>query len=119
MPAPTLESVRTATQTLSRLTAYLRDKPDPKEAFALVTPLLDEYTGIPVQFGDILRAFARSLLENPDTPRSREVSVLVDELRAAAWEQSDQHTLHYSLDHVRALIDSAAETRPGAQSAGK
>ncbi|MCZ4124140.1 hypothetical protein [Streptomyces sp. H39-S7] len=112
MLAPTLESVRTVTQTLSRLTAYLRDKPDPQEAFALVAPLLDEYTGIPVQFGDILRAFARSLLEHPDAPRSREVSVLVDELRAAAWEQSDQHTLHYSLDHVRALIDSAPQTRP-------
>ncbi|WP_198358308.1 hypothetical protein [Streptomyces fildesensis] len=112
MPAPTLDAIRTVTETLSRLTAYLRDKPDPQEAFALVAPLLDECTGIPVQFGDILRAFARSLQEHPGTPRSRDVSVLVDELRAAAWEQSDQHTLHYSLDHVRALIDNAPETKP-------
>jgi hypothetical protein len=48
MPALTPDTIRAATDTLCRLTEYLRENPDPKEALALVEPLLDEYTGLPI-----------------------------------------------------------------------
>ncbi|MFB1044237.1 hypothetical protein [Streptomyces chrestomyceticus] len=110
MPALTPDAIRTATETLSRLTDYLRDSPEPKQALALVEPLLDEYTGLPVQLADVLRALARAVQEHPDTPRSLEADLLVMELRTAAWEQADQHTLHYVLDDLRALHTSACGT---------
>ncbi|MBZ3904419.1 hypothetical protein [Streptomyces griseiscabiei] len=112
MPAPTMDDLRTATETLSRLTEYLRDAPDPSVALALVEPLLDEYTGIPVQFGDTLRALARAVQEHPDTPRTAGLRRLVDELRTAAWEQSDQHTLHYTLDDLRTLLKNTSPAIP-------
>ncbi|MFF9040539.1 hypothetical protein ACF090_34310 [Streptomyces sp. NPDC014892] len=109
MPAPTPDDLRTATETLSRLTEYLRDTPDPNVALALAEPLMDEYTGIPVQFADTLRALARAVHEHPDTPRTPALRRQIDELRTAAWEQSDQHTLHYTLDDLRTLL---ANTSP-------
>ncbi|WP_407549059.1 hypothetical protein QOM21_08070 [Streptomyces sp. Pv4-95] len=113
MPALTPDTIRTATETLSHLTDYLRDDPAPGEALALVEPLLDEYTGLPVQIADALRALARAVQDHPDTPRSAEVDVLIMKLRTAAWEQADQHTLHYVLDDLRALYDSASGTESG------
>ncbi|MFH8591535.1 hypothetical protein [Streptomyces rimosus] len=110
MPALTPDAIHTATETLSRLTDYLRDSPDPQQALALVEPLLDEYTGLPVQLADALRALARAVQEHPDTPRSLEADLLVMELRTAAWQQADQHTLHYVLDDLRALHASACGT---------
>ncbi|OKI09425.1 hypothetical protein A6A06_01590 [Streptomyces sp. CB02923] len=110
MPALTPDAVRTATETLSRLTDYLRDTPEPKQALALAEPLLDEYTGLPVQLADALRALARAVQEHPDIPHSLETDLLVTELRTAAWEQADQHTLHYVLDDLRALHASASGT---------
>ncbi|WSQ12895.1 hypothetical protein OG604_36855 [Streptomyces sp. NBC_01231] len=117
MPALTPDDIHAATATLSRLTEYLRDdNPDPSEALALVEPLLDEYTGIPVQLGDTLRALARAVLDHPDTPRTPGLHLLVAELRTAAWEQSDQHTLHYALDDLRTLLTRApAHTPEGCQ----
>ncbi|MFD7013908.1 hypothetical protein [Streptomyces sp. NPDC059928] len=105
MPAPTPDAIRAATETLSHLTEYLRDTPNPHEALALVEPLLDEYTGLPVQLADTLRALARTVQSHPDTPRTAEARLLVAELRDAAWEQADQHTLHYTLDGLRALCE--------------
>lgn len=102
MTALTPDTIRTATETLSRLAEYLRDDPDLDEALALVEPLLDEYTGVPVQLADTLRALARAVQEHPDTPTTTEVALLITELRTAAWEQADQHTLHYVLDDLRA-----------------
>ncbi|WP_446038082.1 hypothetical protein [Streptomyces sp. SID1121] len=112
MPALTADSIRTATETLSRLTEYLRDSPDPTQALVLVEPLLDEYTGLPVQFADILRALARALQDHPDSPRTAEGKLLIAELRSAAWEHADQHILHYVLDELRALYGSTAATAP-------
>jgi hypothetical protein len=112
VPAPTPDDLHAATETLSRLTEYLRDAPDPNVALALVEPLLDEYTGIPVQFGDTLRALARTVLDHSDIPRSPALGRLVDELRTAAWEQSDQHTLHYALDDLRTLLANTSPTVP-------
>jgi hypothetical protein len=103
VPALTPDTIRTATETLSHLTDYLHDNPEPAEALALVEPLLDEYTGVPVQLADALRAFARAVQDHPDTPRSAEAALLIMELRTAAWEQSDQHALHYVLDDLRRL----------------
>ncbi|MFE5162945.1 hypothetical protein ACFRNT_31460 [Streptomyces sp. NPDC056697] len=103
MPALTPDTIRTLTETLADLTDYLRENPDPVEALALVEPLLDEYTGLPVQFADTLRALARAVQEHPDTPRTTQVDLLLTELRTAAWEQTDQHTLHYVLDDLRDL----------------
>lgn len=103
------DTVRTATETLSRLAEYLRDDPDLDDALALVEPLLDEYTGIPVQLADTLRALARAVQEDPDTPNTTDVSCLIAELRIAAWEQADQHTLHYILDDLRAERLSTTE----------
>ncbi|MEU7148744.1 hypothetical protein AB0B15_11995 [Streptomyces sp. NPDC045456] len=112
MPALTPDAIRTATETLSRLTDYLRETPEPKQALALIEPLLDEYTGLPVQLADALRALARAVQEHPDTPRSLEASLLIMELRTAAWEQANQHTLHYALDDLRALYASASSAEP-------
>ncbi|MEU1629231.1 hypothetical protein ABZ746_28730 [Streptomyces sp. NPDC020096] len=103
MPALTPDAIRTATETLSDLTEYLREDPDLDEALALVEPLLDEYTGVPVQLADTLRALARAVQAHPGTPHTSEVALLIAELRDAAWEQSDQHTLHYVLDDLRNL----------------
>ncbi|MER6500145.1 hypothetical protein ABT218_12320 [Streptomyces sp. NPDC001455] len=113
MPALTPDAVRTATETLSRLTEYLRESPAPKEALTLVEPLLDEYTGLPVQLADILRALARAVQDHPDTPRTAAVGLLITELRTAAWEQTDQHTLHYVLDDLRDLYGSTATSEQG------
>lgn len=107
----TPDDIRTATDTLSRLTEYLRDAPDPGQALALAEPLLDEYTGIPVQLGDTLRALARAVLDHPATPRTPHVHILVAELRGAAWELTDQHTLHYALDDLRTLFTSASSDK--------
>lgn len=114
MPAPTVDDIRTATETLSRLTEHLRDAPDLDEAITLMEPLLDEYTGLPVQLGDTLRAFARTVLTDLDTPNRTFVHTLVEDLRAAAWEQTDQHTLHYTLDNLRTVLGSAPSTAAGA-----
>ncbi|MFI7351998.1 hypothetical protein ACIBSR_37800 [Streptomyces sp. NPDC049936] len=107
MPAPTPDALSTLTDTLADLTEYLREKPDPTEALALIEPLLDEYTGLPVQFADILRALARTIQDHQTGVGTAQVSLLVAELRTAAWEQSDQHTLHYVLDELRALYKDA------------
>ncbi|MGW9400754.1 hypothetical protein [Streptomyces sp. NPDC055642] len=107
MPVPTPESLRTLTETLSDVTEYLRESPDPTEALALVEPLLDEYTGLPVQLADTLRALARTIQEHQAIPRTAHVNLLIAELRSAAWEQTDQYTLHYVLDELRALHDDA------------
>ncbi|MFI0776170.1 hypothetical protein [Streptomyces sp. NPDC021212] len=113
MPALTPDTIRTATETLTGLTDYLRDSPDPVEALALVEPLLDESTGLPVQLADTLRALARAVQDHPDTPRGKATNLLVDELRTAAWELTDQHTLHYALDDLRALYGSVGASGPG------
>ncbi|MEV5506548.1 hypothetical protein [Streptomyces orinoci] len=107
MPALTPDTIRTATETLCDLTAYLREEPDLDEALALVEPLLDEYTGIPIQLGDTLRALARVVQSHPSTPRTAEVALLIQELRDAAWEQTDQYHLHYVLDNLRRLYAQA------------
>ncbi|BCM71247.1 hypothetical protein EASAB2608_06581 [Streptomyces sp. EAS-AB2608] len=114
MPDLTPDTIHAATETLSRLTAYLRNDPDPDQALALVEPLLDEYTGLPVQLADTLRALARTVHHHrPDTPHSKEVDLLLRELRTAAWEQSDQHTLHYVLDDLRSLYARKSPSEPG------
>ncbi|AXG80756.1 hypothetical protein [Streptomyces paludis] len=113
MPGPHPDTIRTLTETLSDLAHYLRESPDPVEALALVEPLLDEYTGLPVQLADILRALARAVQDHSDTPRNSQAKPLITELRTAAWEQTDQHTLHYILDDLRDLYSSAAASEPG------
>lgn len=113
MPAPTPDNIRTATDTLSRLTDHLRESPDPARALVLLEPLLDEYTGLPVQLADILRALARAVQNHPGTRRTPEAALLITELRTAAWEQSDQHTLHYVLDDLRDLYQNAVTSEPG------
>ena len=113
MPALTADTIRTAPQTLSDLTDHLRENPDPVEALALVEPLLDEYTGLPVQLADTLRALARALQGHRDVPRTAQVDLLITELRTAACEQADQHTLHNVLDDLRDLYDSAGTSEPG------
>ena len=74
MPAPTPETLRALTETLSDVTEYLRENPDPAEALALVEPLLDEYTGLPVQLADTLRALARTVQEHQAIPRTAHVT---------------------------------------------
>ncbi|MCX5395644.1 hypothetical protein [Streptomyces sp. NBC_00102] len=113
MPALTPDTIRTLTDTLADLTDYLRETPDPAEALALVEPLLDEYTGLPVQFADTMRALARAVQENPDTPRTAQGDRLITELRTAAWELADQHTLHYVVDDLRDLYGGARPSEPG------
>ena len=113
MPALTPDTIHTATETLSDLTDYLRENPDPVEALALVEPLLDEYTGLPVQLADTLRALARTLQDHPTVARTAQVGLLITELRTAAWELADQHTLHYVLDDLRDLLGSTATSEPG------
>ncbi|MFD6434362.1 hypothetical protein [Streptomyces venezuelae] len=112
MPALTPDALRTLTETLSDLTDYLRENPDPAEALTLVEPLLDEYTGLPLQLADILRALARAVQDHPDVPRTAQSDLLITELRTAAWEQADQHTLHYVLDDLRDLHNSSPTREP-------
>ncbi|MEU4486684.1 hypothetical protein AB0H94_17655 [Streptomyces purpurascens] len=113
MPALTPDNIHALTETLADLTDYLRENPDPAQALALVEPLLDEYTGLPVQLADVLRALARAVQEHPDTPRTAQGDLLISELRTAAWELADQHTLHHVLDELRNLYGSTAGSEPG------
>ncbi|MFF7476777.1 hypothetical protein [Streptomyces sp. NPDC008092] len=113
MPALTPDTVHTLTETLADLTEYLRENPDPAKALALIEPLLYEYTGLPVQFADTLRALARAVQEHLDTPRTTQVALLIIKLRTAAWEQTDQHNLHYVLDDLRDLYGSPHGSEPG------
>lgn len=106
---PTPDDIRDAAETLSQLTAYLRGNPNLHTALALMEPLLDEYTGLPIQLGDVLRAFARAVTNSP-APRSADFHALIADLRTAAWEQTEQHTLHYALDEVRALLHQEPTT---------
>ncbi|WP_181785414.1 hypothetical protein [Streptomyces phytophilus] len=113
MPDPTADDLRAVTETLSHLTDYLRSGPDPDEALALAEPLLDELTGLPLQFADTLRALARALHDHPDTPRTTEAGLLIAQVRAAASAQADHHALHYLLDDLRDLYDAGAASGPG------
>ncbi|MEV5843633.1 hypothetical protein AB0M32_16895 [Streptomyces sp. NPDC051985] len=79
MPALT-PAIRTLTETLADLADYRRESPDPAQALA------------------------RAVLENPDTLCTPEGDLLITELRTAAWELADQHTLHDVLDDLRALF---------------
>ncbi|WP_338676816.1 hypothetical protein V1460_30480 [Streptomyces sp. SCSIO 30461] len=106
MHAPTPDALRTAGETLAHLTEYLRERPDLDEALDLVEPLLDEYTGLPIQLGEVLRALARVALDHA-TVRTPEFHRLIADLREAAWEQTDQHALHYQLDRLRSLLATA------------
>ncbi|CQR61859.1 hypothetical protein [Streptomyces leeuwenhoekii] len=113
MPDLTPHDIHAATDTLSRLTDYLRKPPEPAEALALVEPLLDENTGIAVQLGDALRELARVVLAHPATASTPALRSLVAELREAAWEQIDQRHLHYVLDTLRALLAAPTSHGPG------
>ncbi|MFF3412551.1 hypothetical protein ACFYW8_41740 [Streptomyces sp. NPDC002742] len=113
MPALTLDTIHTAPEALSDFTDYLRENPDPQEALALVEPLLDEYTGMPVPIADTLRALARVVQEHPNTPRTAQVGARITKLRLAASEQADQHTLHYVLEDLRDLYGSASASEKG------
>ncbi|MEU6243990.1 hypothetical protein [Streptomyces sp. NPDC047024] len=106
MPALTPDTIRPVTEALTELTDYLRESPDPAEALSLVEPLLDEYTGLPIQLADILRALARTVQNHPGVRRTAAGNRLIAELRAAAWEQADQHSLHYVLDGLRTLTST-------------
>ncbi|MGW2822114.1 hypothetical protein ACWC24_14045 [Streptomyces sp. NPDC001443] len=113
MPVPTSHDIHNTAGALSRLTEYLRNEDlDPCEVLALVEPLLDEYTGTPVQLGDTLRALARAVADHPDTPRSPNLRMLVAQLRTAAWEQTDRHVLHYVLDDLRILLVNTSPSAP-------
>ncbi|NUS83885.1 MAG: hypothetical protein HOY75_14350 [Streptomyces sp.] len=114
MPALAPDTIRTATKPPPDLTDYLRQPPDPVEALALVEPLVDEYTGLPVQLGDALRALARARQEHQDVPRTAQVDCLITELRTAVWKQTDQHALHYVLDDLGDVHGRAATSDPGA-----
>jgi hypothetical protein len=106
---PTPDDIRHAAETLSQLTEYLRTNPDLRTALALMEPLLDEYAGLPIQLGDTLRTFARAVLDHPETPRTPDLHTLIAELRTAAWDQTDQHNLHYTLDELRTLLRTTPE----------
>ncbi|MBC3987531.1 hypothetical protein H8N00_01115 [Streptomyces sp. AC563] len=112
MPDPTSDSLRTLTETLSDLTDYLRAGPDPAQALALLAPLVDEDTGLPIQLADILCALARLLQDHPRVPSTTQVNDLIAELRTAARELADQHVLHYALDDLRALYGRAVVSEP-------
>ncbi|MES4825666.1 MULTISPECIES: hypothetical protein [Streptomyces] len=96
MPALTPDSVRTATDTLSQLAAYLRDSPDPRQASALVEPLLDQHHGLPIMLGDALHALAGTAPTDPATPRTAE------------QDQADQRALDYLCDRLLELHDAHA-----------
>ncbi|MEU5619125.1 hypothetical protein AB0L83_05610 [Streptomyces sp. NPDC052071] len=113
MPAPTPETIRTLTETLSDLTDYLRENPDPAQALALVEPLVHDYAGAPVQIADILRALVRALQDHPEAPHIRHTDSLFQELLGAASELEDQHTLHYALEDIRALYPRSCTGEPG------
>ncbi|MEU1477087.1 hypothetical protein [Streptomyces sp. NPDC005760] len=109
---PTPDDIRDAAETLSQLTEYLRTNPDLRTALALMEPLLDEYAGLPIQLGDTLRAFARALTDNPTIPHGAALTLVAD-LRSAAWEQTGHHSLHYTLDELRAILRSELGTAQG------
>ncbi|MFJ2739690.1 hypothetical protein ACIO3O_08475 [Streptomyces sp. NPDC087440] len=100
--------IRAVTETLSRFTAYLRGTPDPLHALALAEPLLHEDTGVPTQLGDILRTLSRIIRAHPDTPCPYRLYDHTEALRNAAWEQTDQYALHYTLDGIRTLLAAPA-----------
>ncbi|MFJ7969473.1 hypothetical protein [Streptomyces sp. NPDC096324] len=87
MPALALDTMLTLPETLSDLTDHLCENPDPVEVRALIEPLLDEYTGLPVRLADTLCSLARAVQEHPDTSCPAQVDLLITELRTAASEQ--------------------------------
>ncbi|MFF5719341.1 hypothetical protein [Streptomyces buecherae] len=112
LPDLTPDSLRTLTDTLSDLTDYLRASPDPAQALALLAPLVDEDTGLPIQLADTLCALARVLQDHPQAASTTQVNDLIAELRTAARELADQHVLHYMLDDLRDLYGKATASEP-------
>ncbi|MDX3372229.1 hypothetical protein PV387_40695 [Streptomyces sp. ME02-6987-2C] len=94
MPALTPDTIRAATDTLARLFAYLREDPDPRQARALVEPLLDQHPHLPVMLGDALHALAGTAPTDPLTTRTAE------------QEQAAQRAHNYVAYRLAEMYDS-------------
>ncbi|CAL2073600.1 conserved protein of unknown function [Streptomyces murinus] len=104
MPNPSTllpDQVVQATGTLAEVKEYLRAGPPVAETLPLLAPLLDEYTGVPMLLGDILRAAARLVSEQADRPAPDEIRQIIDGLRKAAQESTDWHTLHWDIRDLK------------------
>jgi hypothetical protein len=97
----TAESIRQAARTLARLAAHLRTGPSLREALPLLTPLVDESDGVPVQLADALRAVARLLAQQAPVPWTHELRGIISEYLDAAATLQELHVLHHTLGAVR------------------
>lgn len=112
MPALTPDTIRTLTETLSDLTDYLRENPDPVEASPSSSPSSTNTRACPSS-SPTPCAPLPAPYRNTRTRRAPRVDLLITELRTAAWEQTDQHTLHYVLDDLRDLYGSSSASEQG------
>ncbi|AIA06645.1 hypothetical protein [Streptomyces noursei] len=101
---PSHDQVAQATDTLAQVKEYLRTEPPVADMLPLLAPLLDEDTGVAILLGDILRAAARIVATQSPYPYSDVVRHFIDDLRYAAWDATDLHTLHWNVHHLSTQI---------------
>ncbi|EST31645.1 hypothetical protein [Streptomyces niveus] len=114
MPHPTPPSahqITEATSTLDQLKHYLRTEPPLTDTLPLLTPLLDENTGVPILLGDILRAAARVITQqDAHHPMDDDVRQITHELREAAREITEWHALHWDMQRLNSTFPQASGT---------
>ncbi|MER5440836.1 hypothetical protein [Streptomyces sp. NPDC002790] len=99
--APSADDVAQATATLAQVQNYLHTNPSVADVLPLLAQLLDEDTGVPILFGDILRNAAR-LIAQEAKEESDKMHLIVAGLREAAQDATDWHVLHWDVQRLHA-----------------
>ncbi|WP_069629581.1 hypothetical protein [Streptomyces niveus] len=108
---PSAHQISQATNTLDQLKHYLRAEPPVPDTLPLLTPLLDENTGVPILLGDILRDAARVVTQRAaNHPMDDDVRQIILGLREAAREITEWHALHWDIQRLNSTFPQASGT---------
>ncbi|MGW2858227.1 hypothetical protein [Streptomyces sp. NPDC001205] len=99
--APSGMRIRQAADTLADLAAYLREHPPINDVLPLLSLLLNEDLGVPIQLGNILRCSEHIIGQQAGLPDSDETRQTTEAFREAAQEATDWHVLHWDVQRLR------------------